>query len=140
MLYLEYNSFFNLYLLMFFFVYITNYINFIAFIEILFLLTLILYLMTYLLSLKQDNYFKLIDYECGFMSYSESKIIFDIQFFIVALLFIIFDLEIVFLLPWAISISTLGILGYFSMIFFIFLLIIGFIFEWKKGALNWAVK
>ena len=96
--------------------------------------------MTYLLSLKQDNYFKLIDYECGFMSYSESKIIFDIQFFIVALLFIIFDLEIIFLLPWAISISTLGVLGYFSMIFFIFLLIIGFIFEWKKGALNWAVK
>ena len=79
--------------------YIINYINFIIFIKLLFFLSLILYFISYLLSLKQDNYFKLIDYECGFMSYTESKITFDIQFFIVGLLFIIFDLEIIFLFP-----------------------------------------
>ena len=79
--------------------YITNFIYLIYYLFISLLLSVILYIITYLLSFKKDNYYKLIDYECGFMSYTESKIIFDIQFFIVGLLFIIFDLEIIFLLP-----------------------------------------
>jgi NADH:ubiquinone oxidoreductase subunit 3 (subunit A) len=79
--------------------YTLNYLYLIIYIDIALLLAIILYILTYIFSSKNDNYYKLIDYECGFMSYTESKIIFDIQFFIVGLLFIIFDLEIIFLLP-----------------------------------------
>ena len=71
------------------------------------------------------------------MSYTESKIIFDIQFFIVGLLFIIFDLEIAFLFPWAVSLGKIGFFGFISMMVFLVILTVGFIYEWKKGALDW---
>ena len=80
---------------------------------------------------------KLSAYECGFEAFSNSRIQFDVRFYLVAILFIIFDLEIAFLFPWAISLGSIGILGFFSMMSFLFILTIGFIYEWKKGALEW---
>jgi len=80
---------------------------------------------------------KLSAYECGFEPFSDSRIEFDVRFYLVAILFIIFDLEIAFLFPWAISLSNIGALGFWSMIVFLVILTVGFIYEWKKGALEW---
>ncbi len=80
---------------------------------------------------------KLSAYECGFEAFSDSRMEFDVRFYLVAILFIIFDLEIAFLFPWAISLGNLGSLGFWSMMIFLSILTIGFIYEWKKGALDW---
>ena len=80
---------------------------------------------------------KLSAYECGFEPFEDSRMEFDVRFYLVAILFIIFDLEIAFLFPWAISLGKIGLLGFFSMMIFLFILTIGFIYEWKKGALDW---
>ena len=76
-------------------------------------------------------------YECGFENFSDARMKFDIRFYLVAILFIIFDLEIAFLFPWAISLGNIGLLGFISMMIFLFILTVGFIYEWKKGALDW---
>ena len=80
---------------------------------------------------------KLSAYECGFEPFNDSRMEFDIRFYLVAILFIIFDLEIAFLFPWAISLGKIGFFGFVSMMIFLFILTIGFIYEWKKGALDW---
>ena len=80
---------------------------------------------------------KLSAYECGFEPFEDSRMEFDVRFYLVAILFIIFDLEIAFLFPWAISLGNIGGLGFISMMIFLFILTIGFIYEWKKGALDW---
>ena len=80
---------------------------------------------------------KLSAYECGFEAFDDSRMEFDVRFYLVAILFIIFDLEIAFLFPWAISLGSLGALGFWSMMVFLGILTIGFIYEWKKGALEW---
>ena len=80
---------------------------------------------------------KLSAYECGFEAFDDSRMEFDVRFYLVAILFIIFDLEIAFLFPWAISLGGIGALGFWSMMFFLGVLTIGFIYEWKKGALEW---
>ena len=80
---------------------------------------------------------KLSAYECGFEAFDNARIEFDVRFYLVAILFIIFDLEIAFLFPWAISLGNIGLLGFYSMMAFLFILTIGFIYEWKKGALEW---
>ena len=80
---------------------------------------------------------KLSAYECGFDAFDDSRMEFDVRFYLVAILFIIFDLEIAFLFPWAISLGGIGALGFWSMMFFLGVLTIGFIYEWKKGALEW---
>ena len=80
---------------------------------------------------------KLSAYECGFEAFGDSRMEFDVRFYLVAILFIIFDLEIAFLFPWAISLGNIGSLGFWSMMIFLFVLTIGFIYEWKKGALDW---
>ena len=76
-------------------------------------------------------------YECGFENFSDARMKFDIRFYLVAILFIIFDLEIAFLFPWAVALESLGVSGLVAMSIFLLVLIIGFIYEWKKGALNW---
>lgn len=76
-------------------------------------------------------------YECGFEPFNEARREFDVRFYLVAILFIIFDLEITFLFPWAISLSLIGSVGFWSMMTFLAILTIGFIYEWKKGALEW---
>ena len=80
---------------------------------------------------------KLSAYECGFEAFDDSRMEFDVRFYLVAILFIIFDLEIAYLFPWAISLGQIGMFGFWSMIFFLMILTIGFIYEWKKGALDW---
>jgi NADH-quinone oxidoreductase subunit A len=80
---------------------------------------------------------KLSAYECGFEAFDDSRMEFDVRFYLVAILFIIFDLEIAFLFPWAISLGNIGLLGFWSMMIFLGVLTIGFIYEWKKGALEW---
>ena len=76
-------------------------------------------------------------YECGFEQFGDSRMKFDVRFYLVTLLFIIFDLEVAFLFPWAVVLDHIGFEGYLAMAVFIFVLLIGFIYEWKKGALEW---
>lgn len=80
---------------------------------------------------------KLSAYECGFDAFSDTRGRFDVRFYLVCLLFIIFDLEIAFLFPWAVSLGAIGLFGFWSMIVFLSVLTVGFIYEWKKGALEW---
>jgi len=80
---------------------------------------------------------KLSSYECGFEAFSNARGKFDVRFYLVALLFIIFDLEVAFLFPWAVSLESLGVFGFWSMMLFLIILTIGFIYEWRKGALEW---
>ncbi len=91
----------------------------------------------FLFSPKKPDPEKLSAYECGFEPFNDSRMEFDVRFYLVAILFIIFDLEIAFLFPWAISLGSLGALGFWSMMIFLGILTIGFIYEWKKGALEW---
>lgn len=76
-------------------------------------------------------------YECGFEAFNDSRGQFDVRFYLVAILFIIFDLEVAFLFPWAISLGGIGLFGFWSMIIFLGVLTIGFVYEWRKGALEW---
>ncbi len=80
---------------------------------------------------------KLSAYECGFNAFSDSRMKFDVRFYLVSILFIIFDLEVAFLFPWAITLKATGVFAFWSMIVFLGVLTIGFIYEWKKGALEW---
>ena len=93
--------------------------------------------LNFLFSPKNPDPEKLSAYECGFEAFDDSRMEFDVRFYLVAILFIIFDLEIAFLFPWAISLGNIGPLGFWSMMIFLFILTIGFIYEWKKGALDW---
>jgi len=80
---------------------------------------------------------KLSAYECGFDAFDDARHKFDVRFYLVAILFIIFDLEIAFLFPWAVSLGDIGMFGFWSMVVFLGVLTVGFIYEWKKGALDW---
>ncbi len=80
---------------------------------------------------------KLSAYECGFEAFDDARRKFDVRFYLVAILFIIFDVEVAFLFPWAVSMSRIGLLGFFSMLGFLAVLTVGFIYEWNKGALDW---
>jgi NADH-quinone oxidoreductase subunit A len=80
---------------------------------------------------------KLSPYECGFEAFEDSRMKFDVRYYLVAILFIIFDLEIAFLFPWAVVLNQIGIFGFMAMALFLVILIVGFIYEWKKGALEW---
>ena len=80
---------------------------------------------------------KLSPYECGFEAFEDSRMKFDVRYYLVAILFIIFDLEIAFLFPWAVVLDKIGTFGFWSMMLFLGILVIGFIYEWKKGALEW---
>jgi NADH-quinone oxidoreductase subunit A len=80
---------------------------------------------------------KLSPYECGFEAFDDSRMKFDVRYYLVAILFIIFDLEIAFLFPWAVSLDTVGHFGLLAMALFLAILVVGFIYEWKKGALEW---
>jgi NADH-quinone oxidoreductase subunit A len=80
---------------------------------------------------------KLSPYECGFEAFEDSRMKFDVRYYLVAILFIIFDLEIAFLFPWAIALEEIGLFGFIAMMIFLVILVIGFIYEWMKGALEW---
>jgi NADH-quinone oxidoreductase subunit A len=80
---------------------------------------------------------KLAPYECGFEAFEDARMRFDVRYYLVAILFILFDLEIAFLFPWAVALEEIGDLGFVSMLVFLAILVIGFAYEWKKGALDW---
>jgi len=87
---------------------------------------------------KADPEKKISAYECGFDPFDDARSRFDIQFYLVAILFIIFDLEVAFLFPWALTLSKIGYFGFWSMMVFLIVLTIGFLYEWRKGALDWS--
>ena len=93
--------------------------------------------LNFLFSPRNPDPEKLSAYECGFEAFGDSRMEFDVRFYLVAILFIIFDLEIAFLFPWAISLGSIGALGFWSMMIFLLVLTVGFIYEWKTGALDW---
>ena len=76
-------------------------------------------------------------YECGFEAFDDARMKFDVRYYLVAILFILFDLEIAFLFPWAVALKEIGAVGFWSMMVFLLVLVVGFIYEWKKGALDW---
>jgi len=80
---------------------------------------------------------KLSPYECGFEAFEDSRMKFDVRYYLVAILFIIFDLEIAFLFPWAVVLKQIGMFGFMAMVVFLTILVVGFVYEWKKGALEW---
>ena len=114
-----------------------DYLSIIIFLFIALGLSVGFIVLNFLFSPKNPDSQKLSAYECGFEAFSDSRMEFDVRFYLVAILFIIFDLEIAFLFPWAISLGNLGSLGFWSMMIFLLVLTIGFIYEWKKGALDW---
>lgn len=91
----------------------------------------------FLLAFQAPDSEKLSAYECGFNAFDDARMKFDVRFYLVSLLFIIFDLEVAFLFPWAVTFKDVGIFGFWSMMLFLGVLTIGFVYEWKKGALEW---
>ncbi|MEK7666094.1 MAG: NADH-quinone oxidoreductase subunit A [Pseudomonadota bacterium] len=91
----------------------------------------------WLLSTSRPDSEKLSPYECGFDAFEDSRMKFDVRYYLVAILFIIFDLEIAFLFPWAVALNEIGMAGFLAMMVFLGVLVVGFIYEWKKGALEW---
>ena len=117
--------------------FLNDYLSIIVFLIISIILSTGFIIINFAFSPKNPDPEKLSAYECGFEAFNDSRMEFDVRFYLVAILFIIFDLEIAFLFPWAISLGKIGIFGFISMMIFLFILTIGFIYEWKKGALDW---
>lgn len=116
-----------------------NFEYFLIFIYIFFAFTLatVLFLVFYALIYRQNDLEKISAYECGFNPFEDAYGRFDVKFYLVAILFLIFDLEIVFLFPWTVNLLYLQLFGFWTMIIFLLILIIGFVYEWKRGALDW---
>jgi NADH-quinone oxidoreductase subunit A len=91
----------------------------------------------FLVMIRNPDPEKVSAYECGFNAFDDARMKFDVRFYLVAILFIIFDLEVVFLFPWAVAFGSIGAFGFWSMVAFLAVLTVGFIYEWKKGALEW---
>ena len=119
------------------FEFLSDYLSIIIFILISITISIGFIVINFAFSPTNPDPEKLSAYECGFEPFEDSRMEFDVRFYLVAFLFIIFDLEIAFLFPWAISLGNIGLLGFSSMMIFLFILTIGFIYEWKKGALDW---
>lgn len=116
---------------------LTDYFSILVFMGIAFAIAILLILLSLLRGPRRPNAEKLSPYECGFEAFSDARLKFDVRFYLIAILFIIFDLEIAFLFPWAVSLYDIGLFGFFSMIIFLIILTVGFIYEWRKGALEW---
>ena len=117
--------------------FLSDYLSIIIFLFIALGLSMGFVLLNFLASPSNPDPEKLSAYECGFEAFDDSRMEFDVRFYLFAILFIICDLEIAFLCPWAISLNNIGLLGFFSMMIFLAFLTIGFIYELKKGALEW---
>lgn len=114
-----------------------DYIPIVVFIGVALVIGLALLVSPFLVAYKNPDAEKLSAYECGFNAFDDARMKFDVRFYLVAILFIIFDLEVAFLFPWAAAFGDLGWFGFWSMMVFLGVLTIGFIYEWKKGALEW---
>ena len=114
-----------------------DYLPLVVFIAVAGGIALALMVVPFLIAYRQPDAEKLSAYECGFNAFDDARMQFDVRFYLVAILFIIFDLEVSFLFPWAVAFGNLGLYGYWSMMVFLGVLTIGFIYEWRKGALEW---
>lgn len=117
--------------------YLQEYLPIVIFLGIAIGLSVVMVLIPFIVGVMKPDSEKLSAYECGFEAFGDARGKFDVRFYLVAILFIIFDLEIAFLFPWAIVLEDIGIFGFWSMMIFLGLLTIGFIYEWRKGALEW---
>ena len=116
---------------------IKNYLPIVIFLGLAVVVAIVAMAIPALLAVYKPDREKNSPYECGFEPFQDSRREFDVRFYLVAILFVIFDLEISFLFPWAITLSKIGAIGFWSMMFFLGILTIGFVYEWKKGALEW---
>jgi NADH-quinone oxidoreductase subunit A len=114
-----------------------GYLPLVIFIAVALGLAMVLLLAPFLVAYKRPDPEKLSAYECGFNAFDDARMKFDVRFYLVAILFIIFDLEVSFLFPWAVVFGRLGLYGFWSMMVFLGVLTIGFVYEWRKGALEW---
>ena len=114
-----------------------NYLPILIFLGVASVLGALLLGLGFLLGPRRPDDAKLSSYECGFEAFEDSRMKFDVRYYLVAILFIVFDLEIAFLFPWAVSMDAIGGLGLAAMGIFLLVLVVGFIYEWKKGALEW---
>jgi NADH-quinone oxidoreductase subunit A len=95
------------------------------------------WLLSTMLGFQRPDAAKNSPYECGFEAFEDARMKFDVRYYLVAILFILFDLEIAFLFPWAVALKDIGAVGFWSMMIFLAILVVGFVYEWKKGALDW---
>lgn len=117
--------------------YLSNYLPILIFFGIALALATIIVVIPMILAVRKPDAEKISAYECGFEAFGDARGKFDVRFYLVAILFIIFDLEVAFLFPWAVTLGKIGMFGFYSMMIFLTILTIGFIYEWKKGALEW---
>ncbi len=120
-----------------FFEYLQNYLTILIFLFVAIGIGIAFIVVNLLCAPSKPDAEKLSAYECGFEPFGDSRMKFDVRFYLVSILFIIFDLEIAFLFPWAITLGQIGSLGFWSMMIFLGTLTVGFVYEWKKGALDW---
>jgi NADH-quinone oxidoreductase subunit A len=116
---------------------LADYLPLVIFIGVSLLIGVALLAAPFIVAYSRPDTEKLSAYECGFNAFDDARMKFDVRFYLVAILFIIFDLEVAFLFPWAITFGNLGWFGFISMMIFLGVLTVGFIYEWKKGALEW---
>jgi NADH-quinone oxidoreductase subunit A len=116
---------------------LAGYLPIIVFLGVAVGLSMVVVLIPFILAENKPDSEKLSAYECGFEPFGDARGKFDVRFYLVSILFIIFDLEIAFLFPWAITLGKIGLFGFWSMMIFLAILTIGFIYEWSKGALEW---
>jgi len=114
-----------------------TYLPLVVFIAVALAIGLVLLIAPFIVAYQQPDPEKLSAYECGFNAFDDARMKFDVRFYLVAILFIIFDLEVSFLFPWAVAFRKIGLFGFWTMMVFLGVLTIGFIYEWKKGALEW---
>jgi NADH-quinone oxidoreductase subunit A len=116
---------------------LSDYLPLVIFFAVAFAIGAGLMVAPFLVAYKQPDPEKLSAYECGFNAFDDARMKFDVRFYLVAILFIIFDLEVSFLFPWAVAFGQVGLFGFWSMMIFLAVLTVGFIYEWRKGALEW---
>ncbi len=114
-----------------------NYLPILVFVAVGLAVGVVMIALGFVLGTRRPDSEKLSPYECGFEAFEDARMKFDVRFYLVAILFIIFDLEIAFLFPWAVALDQIGGVGLIAMTIFLGILVIGFIYEWKKGALEW---
>ena len=117
--------------------FLREYLPIIIFLGLAVALGIILIVAAVVLAVRNPDPEKVSAYECGFNAFDDARMKFDVRFYLVAILFIIFDLEVAFLFPWAIALGDVGWFGFFSMVAFLTVLTVGFLYEWRKGALDW---
>ena len=116
---------------------LAEYLPIVLFLVVAIAITVVMIAASYIMGPQNPDSEKVSAYECGFEAFEDTRGRFDVRFYLVAILFIIFDLEVAFLFPWAVSLGNIGLLGFWSMMIFLAVLTIGFVYEWKKGALEW---